>query len=85
MFNGFKMFNFRCKSYVQEIILPKNLFGYPLKLVLRFYGMFCVYGIKPKYSYTIMYECEKSPLTHKLSYIGLFFFLFNFISYKCYL
>jgi len=79
------MFNFRCKSYVQEIILPKNLFGYPLKLVLRFYGIFCVYGIKPKYSYTIMYECEKSPLTHKLSYIRLFFFLFNFISYKCYL
>jgi len=24
--------------------------------------------------YTIMYECEKSPLTHKLSYIWLFIF-----------
>ncbi len=33
------------------------------------FGIFYVYGIKPKYSYTIMDECEKSPLTHELSYI----------------
>jgi hypothetical protein len=50
------------------------MFDYPLKLILRFYGIFYVYGIKPKYSYTIMYECEKSPLTHELFYIGLFHF-----------
>jgi len=36
------------------------------------FGIFCIYGIKLKYSYTIMYEFEKSPLTHELSYIGLF-------------
>ncbi len=37
-------------------------------------GIFCIFGIKPKYSYTIMYECEKSPLTIELSNIGLFKF-----------
>jgi len=44
-----------------------------LKLILRFFGIFCISGIKQKYSYTIMYECEKS-LTHELYYIGLFKF-----------
>jgi hypothetical protein len=38
------------------------------------FGIFCIYGIKLKYSYIIMYDCEKSPLTHELSYIGLFKF-----------
>ncbi len=74
MFDGFKMFSFRCKSHVQEIILLKNMFGCPLKLILGFFGIFCISSIKLKYSYTIMYECEQSPLTHELSYIGLFNF-----------
>jgi hypothetical protein len=74
MLNGFKMFSFRCRSHVKEIILPKNMFGCPLKLILGFYGIFCISGIQPKYSYKIMYECEKSLLTHELSYIGLFNF-----------
>jgi len=56
---------------VQEIILPKNMFVCPLKLIL---GFFRIFGIKQKYSYTIMYECEKSPLTYELFYIGLFNF-----------
>jgi hypothetical protein len=38
------------------------------------FGIFYIYGIKLKFSYTIMYDCEKSPLTHELSYIGLFNF-----------
>jgi hypothetical protein len=38
------------------------------------FGIFYISSIKQKYSYTIMYECEKSPLTHELSYIGLFNF-----------
>jgi hypothetical protein len=59
---------------VQEIIFPKNMFGCPLELILGFSKIFCVFDIKPKYSYTIMYECDKSPLTHELSYIGLFSF-----------
>jgi hypothetical protein len=50
------------------------MFSCPLKLILGFYGIFCIFGIQPKYSYKIMYECEKSPLTHELSYIGLFNF-----------
>jgi hypothetical protein len=51
--------------------LPKIMFGCPLKLILKFSGICCISGIKQKHSYTVMYECEKSPLTHELSYIGL--------------
>jgi hypothetical protein len=69
MFDGFKTFSFKCKSHVQEIILPKNMFGYPLKLILKFYGIFYVYGYKPKYSYTLMYECENSH--HHMNYLKL--------------
>jgi hypothetical protein len=54
VFNGFKMFSFRCKSHVQEIILPKNMFGCTLKLILGFYGIFCIHGIKLKYSQLCM-------------------------------
>jgi hypothetical protein len=66
MFNGFKMFNFRCKSHVQEIILPKNMIGCPSKLNLGFFRILCVSSYKPKYWYTIMYGCENSPLSHEL-------------------
>jgi hypothetical protein len=38
------------------------------------FGIFYIPGIKLKYSCTIMYDCEKSPLTHELSYIELFNF-----------
>jgi hypothetical protein len=34
----------------------------------------CVSGYKPKYSCTIMYECENSPPPHELSQIRLFNF-----------
>jgi hypothetical protein len=50
------------------------MFGCPLKFILRFFGIFYIYGIKQKYLYPIMYECEKSPLTHELFYIELFKF-----------
>ncbi len=69
-----QMSSFRCRSHLQEINMPKNMFGCPLKFILKFYKILCVSGMKPKYSYTIMYECEKSPLTHELSYIRLFNF-----------
>jgi hypothetical protein len=75
MLNGFKMFSFKCKSHVQKIILQKNMFGCPLKLNLGFFGIFFISSITQKYLYTIIYECEKSPLTHELSYIGPFNFL----------
>jgi len=60
------MYSFKCKSHVQEIILPENMFDYPLKFILGFFRIFCIFSIKPKYSYTIMYEYENSPLTHEL-------------------
>ncbi len=50
------------------------MFGCPFKLILGFFEIFGIFGIKLKYSYTIMYEYEKSPLTHELSYIRLFNF-----------
>jgi hypothetical protein len=74
MFNGFKMSSFRCKLHVKEINMPKNMFGCPLKPILGFFGIFCISSIKLKYSYTIMYDCEKWTLTHELSYIGIFNF-----------
>jgi hypothetical protein len=40
----------------------------------EFFGIYYISSIKSKYSYTIMYECENSPLTHELPYIGLFNF-----------
>ncbi len=52
----------------------KKMFGCPLKLILGFMGFFYISSIKLKYSYTIMYDCEKSPITHGLFYIGLFNF-----------
>jgi len=36
------------------------------------FGVFYISNIKLKYLYAIMYDCEKSSLTHELSYIGLF-------------
>jgi len=57
VFNGFKMSSLRCVSHVKEKILPKNIFGCPLKFI---FGNFCVFSYKPKYSYIIMYECELS-------------------------
>jgi hypothetical protein len=49
VFNGFKMFSFMCKSHLQEIILSKNMFDYSLKLILRVFKTFYVYGYKSKY------------------------------------
>jgi hypothetical protein len=43
------------------------MFGCTLKFILEISKFFCVFGYKPKYSYTIMYECENSPLSHELS------------------
>jgi hypothetical protein len=42
LFNGFKIPSFRCKSHVQEIILPKNIFGCPLKLILGFFAFLAI-------------------------------------------
>jgi hypothetical protein len=46
------------------------MFDYPLKFILKFYGIFYISSYKPKYSYTIMNECENSPHSHELSWIG---------------
>ncbi len=41
---------------------------------MGFFRIFYISGIKLEYSYTIMYDYEKSPLTHELSYIKQFNF-----------
>jgi hypothetical protein len=68
------MSSFQCMSHVQKINMSKNMFNCPLKLILGFFEIFCIFDIKLKYLHTIMYDCEKSPLTHELFYIGLFNF-----------
>ncbi len=64
MFNGLKMFNFGCRSHVKEINMPKNMFDCPLNVILGFSRIFYIFGIKLKYSYTIMYDCQISQSTH---------------------
>jgi hypothetical protein len=50
------------------------MFGYLLKFILNFFGIFYVFGYKPKYSYTIIYECENSD--HHMNYIKLDYLTF---------
>jgi len=47
--------------------LAKKMLDCQLKLILGFFEFFCNYSYKPKCSYTIIYECENSPLSHELS------------------
>jgi hypothetical protein len=54
-------------SHVYEIVLLKNMFGCPLKFILGISRDFYVSNYKPKYSCTIMYECENSPPPYELS------------------
>jgi hypothetical protein len=42
------------------------MFGCPLKLILEFFASFYIFRYKPKYLYTIMYECENSPPSNLL-------------------
>jgi len=42
------------------------MFGCLLKLILRLFNFFFIFGIKLKYLYTIMYDYEKSPLIDEL-------------------
>jgi hypothetical protein len=47
--------------------LQKNMFDCPLKLILGFFEFFGIFCYEQKYSYTIIYECENSPLSHELT------------------
>jgi hypothetical protein len=42
MFNGVIMFSFRGKSHVQKIILLKDMFSCPLKLILGFFAFLAI-------------------------------------------
>ncbi len=50
-----------------------NMLNVWLSIEIHF-GVFFISSNKRKDSYTNMYDCEKSPITHELSYIGLFKF-----------
>ncbi len=65
MFNEFKMFSFRCRWHVQELILPKKHVWFFNKTHLKFFRFFCIFDYKPKYWYTIMYAFEKSQTSHE--------------------
>jgi hypothetical protein len=49
---------------MKEIILPKNMFD---SIDLGVFGIFYIFGYKPKYWYTIMSERENSPPSHEWS------------------
>jgi hypothetical protein len=36
------MSSLKRELHVQEILLPKNMFAYPLKLILNFFEIFCI-------------------------------------------
>jgi hypothetical protein len=67
MFNGFKMFSFKCKSHMWKIILLENMFVCPLKLSLDFFWDFLCFWLETKILIQIMYVYEKSPPSHELS------------------
>jgi len=70
IFNEFKMFSFKCRSFK----IAKKMFGCPLKLILGFFEFFCISCYEQNYSYTIMYECENSPL--HMNYLKLDYLIF---------
>jgi hypothetical protein len=53
--------------YVRNNLAKKHVW---LSIEIHF-GIFYIFGYKPKYSYQIMYECENAPLSHELYKIGL--------------
>jgi hypothetical protein len=62
MFNGFNMF------YAQVTCVGNNLAKKHFWLSIEtHFGIFYIFGYKPKYSYIVMYEGENSPLSHELS------------------
>jgi hypothetical protein len=66
LFNGFKMSSLKCNHMCKKTFCQKTCLVIHWNLFLEFLD-FCIFGYKSKYSYTIMYECENSPLPHKLS------------------
>ncbi len=86
MFNGFKMSSFRCKSYVKEIILLKNIFGCLLKLILGIFLDFLHFWQQTKiliHNYICMWNITIVTWII-LNWITQFFSL-KFVSSKCYL
>jgi len=69
---------FRCRSHVQEIILPKNMFSCPLKFILGCFGIFYISSYKPKFSYIVMYECENSGIVYAMTSFSK-----NHFHFKC--
>jgi hypothetical protein len=45
---GSKCLALNASRMCRKLILPKNMFGYLLKLILGFFEIFYVFGIKPK-------------------------------------
>jgi hypothetical protein len=74
MFNGFKMFSFKCRSHVRKIILLEHMFVCPLKLSWGFFGIFYVFGYKPKYWYELYMYVKNHH--HHMNYLKLDYSIF---------
>ncbi len=71
MFNGFKMSNFKCKSHVKEINLPRNMFGCPLKLIL---GIFVFMAINTNIHAQLCTNVKTNH--HHMNYLKLDYLIF---------
>ncbi len=86
MFNGFKMSNFRCKSHVQEIILPNKCLVVCRNSYYNFLGFFTFLVINQNI-YTQLCMNVKTH-HHQMYYFKLEYKNFvtsKFVSNKCYL
>jgi hypothetical protein len=77
-----KCLRFRHKSYVEKIIIPKNMFGCPLKLILRFF-MFLTINQNINTQLCVNVKTHHHHM-NDLNWTIQFFSL-NFVSNKCYL
>jgi hypothetical protein len=82
MFNGFKMFSYRCRSHVHEIILSKKHIWLSIETHLRFFTF-----LVTNQEIDMQLCTHVKNHHHHMNYLKLTiqFFSFKFISNKCYL
>jgi hypothetical protein len=83
MFNGFKMSSFRCMTHVQEIILPKNMFGCRLKLInWDFLGFFTLLVVNQNVDSQLCMDVKTHHLHMNYLKLDYLIFLIEFVSNK---
>jgi hypothetical protein len=83
MFNGFKMSSFRCITHVQEIILPKNMFGCQLKLInWDFLGFFTLLAVNQNVDSQLCMDVKTHHLHMNYLKLDYLIFFIKFVSNK---